>query len=123
MAGYGSTRGTVKTATIGDVELLVETVPVTTVGSQPTSGRADKVVEDVSDAFDKGQAAITAIATKLGHTVADLTARGVRPDQVQVEFGLSFSATGNVIVAGSTVEASLKVTITYDRDKQAGGAK
>jgi hypothetical protein len=49
--------------------------------------------------------------------VTELGERAVRPDHVQVEFGLSFSATGNVIVAGSTVEATLKVSITYDRSK------
>jgi len=31
-----------------------------------------------------------------------------------VEFGLTFSAQGSVIVAGAAGEATLKVTLTYD---------
>ena len=37
-----------------------------------------------------------------------------RPDRVEVEFGLKFSASGGVIMAGVAGEASLKVTLGYD---------
>ena len=37
-----------------------------------------------------------------------------RPDRVDVEFGLKFSASGTVIMAGVAGEASLKVTLGYD---------
>jgi hypothetical protein len=37
-----------------------------------------------------------------------------RPDRVDVEFGLKFSASGGVIMAGVAGEASLKVTLGYD---------
>jgi Trypsin-co-occurring domain 1 len=116
MAGYSGQRGQLKQARIGDVDLLIETVPVA--GDEQTSGRAEEAIERVSAAFDRGQDTIVAIATKLAGTVTELGVRSVRPDHVQVEFGLSFSATGNVIVAGSTVEATLKVSITYDRPEQ-----
>lgn len=36
-----------------------------------------------------------------------------RPDQLEVEFGLSFSAKGNVIVAGTEAGATLKVKMVY----------
>jgi hypothetical protein len=104
--------------TVNGVDLLIETVPVAAVGTQETSGKALRAVENLSETFDRGQDAIVAIATRLAGTLGELGARKVDPGQVQVEFGLSFSATGNVIVAGSTVEASLKVTITFDRGKQ-----
>jgi hypothetical protein len=42
------------------------------------------------------------------------TAGAARPDHVAVEFGLKFSASGTVIMAGVAGEASLKVTLTYD---------
>jgi hypothetical protein len=39
-----------------------------------------------------------------------------------VEFGLKFSAKGNVVVAGATGEATLKVTLTYDAFKDPGAS-
>lgn len=113
MSAYAGQRGQLKPARIGDVDLWIETVPVA--GDEQASGRADEAIQRVSAAFDRGQDTIVAIATKLAGTIGELGARAVRPDHVQVEFGLSFSANGNVIVAGSTVEATLKVSITYDR--------
>jgi hypothetical protein len=41
-------------------------------------------------------------------------ARAARPDRVEVEFGLRFSASGGVIMAGAAGEASLLVRLTYD---------
>jgi hypothetical protein len=121
MAGYGVQRGLAVPARVGDVDLWIETAPVA--GSELTSGRAGKVVDNATEAFEQGQAAIVAIASKLAGTIGELGRRRVYPDQVQVEFGLSFSATGNVIVAGSTVEATLKVSITYDRSNQAASGQ
>jgi hypothetical protein len=43
----------------------------------------------------------------------------VDPDEMQVEFGLSFTVKGDLVIVGSTGEASLKVTLTYDRDRAA----
>ncbi len=106
---------------MGDVELLVETVVPP--GLEQTSGRLDRAGQKVVDGFERAQAAIDAIATRLGQTVSDLGQRGVHPDRMEVQFGLKFSAKGDVIVAGSTVEASLQVTVSYDRvlaDNDAG---
>src|SRR3954451_21493896 len=99
----GNQRGRVKPARVAGVDLLIETVPMTVSGTEPTSGKAEKAMENVSEAFDRAQEAIMAIATKLAGTVGELAGRGVYPAEVEVEFGLSFSATGNVIVAGSTI--------------------
>ena len=98
---------------VGDVDLLVETV--TLPGSEQTSGRLDRVGERVVDGFDRAQGAIEAIATRLGETLDELGQRAVQPDRVEVKFGLKFTAEGGVLVAGSSAEASLEVTIGYDR--------
>ena len=45
----------------------------------------------------------------------------MRPDEVEVRFGLKFSAQGNVIVAGAAGEATLEVTLTYRHDPPGGG--
>ena len=96
---------------VGGVELLVATV--VTPGSEQTSGRIDKATDAVVDAFDTAGAAIEAIAGKVAATVATLASRAAAPEKVSVEFGLSFTASGGVIVAGASAQASLKVTVTY----------
>jgi hypothetical protein len=98
---------------VGNVELLVETVPVA--GSEQTSGRAGKATQRVVDGFEQAEGAIEAIAVRLAGTLERLAGRSVHPDRVEVQFGLKFTAEGNVLVAGSSVEASLQVTVGYDR--------
>jgi hypothetical protein len=46
-----------------------------------------------------------------------------RPDRVDVEFGLKFSASGTVIMAGVAGEASLKVTLGYDVTARPAGVQ
>lgn len=111
--------GRVMPVRVGTVELLVETVPVA--GSEQTSGRRlDEAGRRVVDAFDRAEEAIVEIAGKLAGTVAELGRRSTRPEQVQVQFGLKFTAQGNVIVAGASAEASLQVTISYAGPSAAG---
>jgi hypothetical protein len=97
---------------VGGVELLVTTVVLP--GSEQTSGaRIAKAAEAVVDAFDTAGAAIEAVAGKVAATVVSLSTRAVAPEKVSVEFGLSFTASGGVIVAGASAQASLKVTVSY----------
>lgn len=96
---------------IGDVEVLVETTPVA--GTQPTS-RASDATDRVIDAFDRAKATILEVAASTAGLIEETARRGARPDQLQVEFGLKFSAQGNIIVAGATAEAALVVRLTYD---------
>jgi hypothetical protein len=42
------------------------------------------------------------------------TGPATRPARVEVEFGLRFSASGGVIMAGVAGEATLRVTLSYD---------
>src|SRR5215468_9182281 len=102
---------------VGGVEVLVEARPVA--GSEPTAGRLEAVAGRTVEAFDKAQETITAIAERLAGTVGELARRSARPDRMEVEFGLSFTAGGNVIVVGGAVEATLKVTVAYERRDQA----
>lgn len=95
---------------VGDVELLVETTPVA--GSEPTSRLSD-AVEHVEDAFTRAQQAILEIAASTAGVIGEAAGRGVRPDRLEVEFGLKVSVQGNVIVAGTAGEATLRVTLTY----------
>lgn len=90
-------------------------------GSQQTSSRIDRAQAAVSDAFDRAQDAIVAVASSTVTTMGRLGDRAIRPQKVEVKFGLKFAAEGNVIIAGASGEATLEVTLTYvHRDERAG---
>jgi hypothetical protein len=97
---------------LGDVELLVETVPVA--GTEPTSAVSD-AAERVVDAFDHAWRAIVEIATRTVGAIGEAAERGAHPDHLEVEFGLMISAKGNVIIGGASGEATLRVKLSYDR--------
>lgn len=96
---------------VGDIEIEVEAVPVA--GTEATAGRAAKAAGSVLEAFSRAQDAIIEVAKSTAQMIEKAGA-AARPDRVEVEFGLKFSASGTVIMAGVAGEASLKVTLGYD---------
>ena len=96
---------------VGDIEIEVEAVPVA--GTEATSGRAERAAGSVLEAFGRAQDAIIEVAKSTAQMIEKAGA-AARPDRVDVEFGLKFSASGTVIMAGVAGEASLKVTLGYD---------
>ena len=92
------------------VELLVETSPVA--GTEQTS-KLDRAHDAVSEAFERAQSAIVAVAASTVDVIGRMGDRSVRPDQVEVKFGLKFSARGNVVVAGASGQATLEATLVY----------
>jgi len=99
---------------VGGMELLVEVTQVA--GSEPTSAKLDRAHAAVAGAFDQVQESIMAVAESTVSTIKQLTVSATHPDEIEVKFGLKFTAQGNVIVAGAAGEASLEVTMTYRRD-------
>jgi len=96
---------------VGDIDLEVEAVLVP--GTEPTSGRMVKATGTALEAFSRAQEAIIEVAKSTAEMI-DKAGAAARPDRVEVEFGLKFSASGGVIMAGVAGEASLKVTLGYD---------
>ena len=96
---------------VGDMEIEVEAVPVA--GTEATSGRAAKAAGNVVEAYSRAQDAIIEVAKSTSQMIEKAGA-SARPDRVEVEFGLKFSASGTVIMAGVAGEATLKVTLGYD---------
>lgn len=88
-------------------------------GSQATAGRAEDAARRVVDAFDHAQEAIVVVAGKVAGSVAQMAKRGIAPDRVEVEFGISFTASGGIVVVQGSGEASLTVTMVYDRVRTA----
>jgi hypothetical protein len=73
-------------------------------GSEPTSTRLDRAGEAIAEASDRAQAAIMTMVTVTVTTIEQLGERAARPNQVQVKFGLKFTAKGGVVVAEATLE-------------------
>jgi hypothetical protein len=96
---------------VGDIEIQVEAV--VPAGTQPTSSKAAKAAGTVLDAFDRAQETIIQVAKSTAEMI-DRAGTAIRPDRVDVEFGLKFTASGGVIMAGVSGEASLTVTLGYD---------
>lgn len=102
-------------ASISGVELLIEVSPVA--GSEPTS-TVSRAQDAVTDAFQRAQTAIVAVASSTVDLVGRMGQQAVCPDQVEVKFGLKISAQGNVILAGVSGEATLEVTLLYNSDQR-----
>lgn len=102
--------------TVGDTAVLVETVAVAPVaGTEQTAGRAQRTLESAAEAFAQAQHVIVNVASSTAEMIEQAAARAARPDHVEIEFGLSFSATGGIVmVAGVTAGATLRVLLSYD---------
>jgi hypothetical protein len=98
---------------VGNVEVLVETVPVA--GSELTS-RAGDAVHHVADMFSRAQDAIVEMTSSVLEAVRRLDGKGRGPGNVEVEFGLKFTAQGQIVVAGASGEATLRLKVSYDRE-------
>lgn len=82
-------------------------------GPEQTSSHVDRAQATVTAAFERAQDAIVAVASSTVATMGRLGERAVRPQKVEVKFGLKFAAEGSVIIAGASGEATLEVTLTY----------
>jgi hypothetical protein len=130
LVGSGMTPGQTAGQTVRVVEvavggavLLMETSAVQVAGTQQT-GAGDKPAEWLLKSFERAQEAIEQIAVSTAEMIGRAARRSAEPDVVQVELGLKISAKGDIIIAGSSGEASLKVTLTYNstRSVHSGGA-
>src|SRR4051812_30034362 len=90
-----------------DVEVLVEVTETTVGGSEPVSATSHVV-----DAYDKAESAILAVTKSVAGTISRLTDAARRPKELQVEFGLSVTVEGDVLIAKGKAGATLAVTLT-----------
>ncbi|MGQ4616333.1 CU044_2847 family protein [Nocardia sp. R7R-8] len=90
--------------------MLVETVQLP--GSQQTSA-VDRATERVGDAFDSARDVIVAAASATLDAIEEMGRRSIRPDQVEVEFGVSITAKADIVIAGASANAALKVRLVY----------
>lgn len=95
---------------VGNATIEVEVVPVA--GTEATSGTG-RAARNVTEAFTRAQDAIVEVARSTAEMI-ERAGKAARPDRVVVAFGLRFSASGGVIMAGVAGEATLNVTLEYD---------
>ena len=100
------------TVRLGEGDVLVEATTVA--GSEPTSTASD-AADRALDVFARSQDTIVELARSVVGVIGRTAEHGARPDHLEVEFGLKVSAKGNIIVAGASGEATLRVKLTYDR--------
>ncbi len=116
----GATR--IVSTRIGQEDVLVETVVVPGTEKLSSKGRA---VDRVQTMLDGAQSVIRSFAEETAGTVARIRQTVGSPDEVSVALGLSFAATGKIIIASSTASASITVTLTYkaakDGENNGGG--
>ena len=117
----GATR--IVSTRIGQEDVLVEAVVVPGTEKLSSKGRA---VDRVQTMLDGAQSVIRSFAEETAGTVARIRQTVGSPDEVSVALGLSFAATGKIIIASSTASASITVTLTYraakdGEDAGAGG--
>ncbi|MFG2045714.1 CU044_2847 family protein [Dactylosporangium sp. NPDC048998] len=94
--------------TFAGVDVLVQATPVSVVGSEPTS-----VSGKVVAAYAQAEKAIMSVAESVAGTVDVLAKSTVSPQQVQVQFGVSVSVEGDIMVVKGTTGATLSITLTY----------
>jgi hypothetical protein len=99
---------------VGGETILVEATQVTFYGTEPTS-HLDRAAGHVRDAFAQARATIVAVGTSAVAVAQELATASRAPDVVEIELGLSFTAKCDVIVAGATAGANLKIKIVYNR--------
>ena len=104
----GATR--IVSTRIGQEGVLVEVVVAPGTEKLSSKGRA---VDRVQTMLDGAQSVIRSFAEETAGTVTRIRQTVGSPDEVSVALGLSFAATGDIIIASSTASASITVTPTY----------
>lgn len=102
-------QGVVVPTEVGGIPVLVEAVAGP--GFQQT-GRP-KGVEKLQDMFARAEDVIEQLALSAVQIGKRVAAQSAGPDEVEVQFGLKFSTTGDIVIASVGAEASLGVKIVY----------
>ena len=84
-------------------------------GSEETTS-ADQTLARTQQAFERAKVTVTSIAKSMASSIKKLD-EAVTPDQFELEFAIKFGAEGQAILASTSAEASLKITMTYEHKK------
>ena len=92
---------------VGDNQTILVEVDDPNVGNQPVArGAAERARETFETAIAQIRPGVEALMAQL----RDLTAK---PEQVSLEFGIKFTAGADALIAKTSVEGNVKVTLTW----------
>ncbi|CAM2823958.1 CU044_2847 family protein [Actinomyces slackii] len=110
------------TTRIGRQDVEIEAVPARRSGTEQTSA-ASRARDRAEDAFEAVRSVIGAVASDLSQTLDDLGAAGPAPAEVTATIGLKITTAGTVVVASSTAEVSIAVSMTFRPESSASSAR
>ncbi len=92
---------------VADNQTILVEVDDPNVGNQPVArGAAERAQETFETAIAQIRPGVEALMAQL----RDLTAK---PEQVSLEFGIKFTAGADALIAKTSVEGNVKVTLTW----------
>jgi hypothetical protein len=103
---------------VGTATVYVEQIGEPAVVYDATGGIRPVAPPDLAEGFKRAAEAIQACVSTIGQRIEDL-AEGLKPEQVAVEFSLTFEAQGGIhllpilVTAQSKIGTGLKVTATW----------
>ena len=97
-------------AHLGNRDIFIDAVVQP--GTEPTSA-SEEVAGRVLQAFDSAKDVISDLAERVSDSVTALAEQAASPEEFTVEFGLSVTTTGSVILASASTAATLAITLTY----------
>jgi hypothetical protein len=98
-------------ADIDGVPVLVEVMSAP--GTEQTASPV-RPAERIHEMFVHAESVISKIAESAVRVGRQIARQAQSPNKVEVQFGLAFTAQGQIVIAKATVEASLSVKVTYD---------
>jgi hypothetical protein len=75
------------------------------------TSKLDDVIESVSESLSKKLEILTSVSEAVSNALKESKKTF---DKVEIEFGLSFTAKGNIYVVQAEAEATIKVTLAFD---------
>jgi hypothetical protein len=100
-------------AQVGSSRVLVEAVEVPLPATPGGRYGTEKTSKDLRDAYAQLKGLLQDVAEDMGTDLAK--PRPNWPAQIQLEFGLSFSAEGNIWVMKATGEMTCTVSMTWEK--------
>lgn len=95
-----------------DELILVDLQP--TAGVRSVSAAPKDIAEKSKEAINCAMKSMRGMAKKTAKAIKEIPV-SERPHKVEVAFGMKLTAEGNAVVAKTGVEASINVTMTWER--------
>jgi hypothetical protein len=116
-------------STLGGTQFLVQVKDDESMVVVPSGSRANDpsdleratiptgITDDLTDAYSEAKELVKNIAEDFGNGLTAF-ASATAPKRISLEFGLTFSAKAGLWIITGEGEASMKITLEWDRDEQ-----